>query len=91
MSLIRKLSVGPNFPDGAVHFQVGRPVLYDKVRGERSHTVVAIEEDMTEGGLAVFNVYVENIPFDGELVSTVLWKSISSAVPHVVERGIDFE
>lgn len=85
MSLIRKLSVGPNFPDGAVHFQVGRDCL------RRSHKIVAIEEELNQEGQKVFNVYVENLPTGGDLVSTVLWKTISTAMPHVVENGIDFE
>lgn len=90
MSYIRKISVGPNFPDSAVHFQVDKPVLYDKERGEKSHKVVAIEMVRGENGKKTYDVYVENIPTNGEVVSKVLWKSVTD-MPTVVEYAIDFD
>ena len=92
MSYIRKISVGPNFPDHAVHFQVGKAVLFDKDKGRKSHEVVGIEERQDITGRKTYDVYVENIPEDtGDIVSKVLWKTVSADMPIVVEYAIDFD
>lgn len=75
--IIRKISVGANFPDGSLHYQVGSKQMgnylitsivevYDEVRGVR------------------WDIYLSN------KTETVLWKTIIG-VPVVIEDDIFFE
>lgn len=91
MSYVRRVSVGPNFPDGAVHFQVGRPVIYNKHEKRKTHEISHILETKNEAGLTVFEIYVKNIPTDGELVSEVLWKTIPMGGYVIAEYAVSSE
>jgi len=80
MSLIRKISLGKEFPDGAIHYQVGSGV---KLNGR--YLKVSMILDITkEDDIKTYSVYLND---DGV---NVLWKLIYG-VPVVVEFNIDFE
>lgn len=80
--IIRKISVGKDYPDGALHYQVGKDV---NLKGHR-YTVVNIVKDKELFALGILShdIYIS----DG--VDTILWKSVSD-VPVVIETNIDFE
>ena len=86
MSLIRKIAIGPNYPDGAVHYQVGSLVL------RKTHRVARIDIGSNQvNGEPEYQIYIENIPTNGEIVSQVLWKGFPVNMPHVYENNVDFE
>lgn len=93
MSYVRKLSLGPNFPDGAVHYQVDRPVLYNKEEKRKTHLITSIlEERDDQTGITFFDIYIKNIPInEEEVVSTLLWKRVPQGIHTVVEYSIDFD
>lgn len=91
MSYVRKLSVGPNFPDKAVHYQVGRPVIYNRDERRKTHEVSHILESENPQGLTVYEVWIKNMPLNGELVSEVLWKIVPQGMHTVVEYAIDYD
>tara|TARA_R110002051_G_C8360356_1_gene441754 strand:- start:25 stop:264 length:240 start_codon:yes stop_codon:yes gene_type:complete len=79
MSIIRKISVGKDYPDGVMHFQVGK-------RAARIYEIseIILNEKLLEIGKLSYDVYIQNE--DGK----VLWKSITD-VPVTIEYMIDFE
>jgi hypothetical protein len=89
MSLIRKLSVGPNFPNDAVHFQVDSPILYDKKQKRKIFKVHSIEQEEYYGE-PVYRVYIEYIPNKGESAYIKGWKRVHLSMPHVVEDRLDY-
>jgi len=74
MSLIRKISVGPDYKN-AMHFIVGQDVLGN------SHRISSIT--INEKG-----DYLIHIKNDSEEV--VLWKTFTVTIPISVEHNIDF-
>lgn len=75
---IRKISVGKDFPDKAIHYQVGKQV--------NSHVIykITVNKDLEAMGKLAFDIF---------LVSdhgAVLWKTIVD-MPVVVENNIDFD
>lgn len=72
---IRKISVGKDYPDGVLHYQVGKTI--NLIRVPYQITDILFEED-------VYNIYIAND--NGK----VLWKTISN-VPVVVEYNINFD
>jgi hypothetical protein len=74
MSLIRKISVGPDYKN-AMHFIVGQDVLGN------SHRISSIT--INDNG-----DYLIHIKNDSEEV--VLWKTFTFTVPISVEHNIDF-
>jgi hypothetical protein len=74
MSLIRKISVGPDYKN-AMHFIVGQDVLGN------SHKISSI--NINEKG-----DYLIHIKNDSEEV--VLWKTFTVTVPISIEHNIDF-
>jgi hypothetical protein len=80
MNLIRKISVGSNYPDKVLHYQVDKPVRM----GAEEKNVKRIEESFEEGS-KVYKIFVE-----GEMNSALLWKKIIN-VPVVVEYLIGFD
>lgn len=80
MNIIRKISIGQNYPDGVMHYQVGKSVKLNGVYFEVSMILpVVVSEELTN-----YDVYLK------EDNANVLWKTISG-VPVVVEYKIDFE
>ena len=90
MSYIRKLSVGPNYPDGAIHYQFQKPVIWNKEQKRKTHVISDIHERVCEKtGLTFFDIFIKNIPLNGELVSEVKWKSIPQGMYVYPEYAID--
>jgi hypothetical protein len=72
---IRKISVGPDYKSGAMHYIVGQKVLND------SHTIHLIKYDSEKQS---FKIYIQ----DKEVV--ILWKEFTSTVPVSIEYNINF-
>lgn len=79
MNLVRKISIGSNYPDKVLHYQVDKPVKM----GEMSVNIKRIEEVFEEGS-KVYKIFV-----DGGNNAAVLWKKAEN-VPIVVEYLIHF-
>ncbi len=73
---IRKISVGPDYKSGAMHYIVGQKVL-----GE-SHEIHAIRHNEFKGS---FQIWIIN-----EAKEVMLWKEFSKDVPICVEHNINF-
>ena len=71
---IRKISVGPDYKSGAMHYIVGQKVLND------SHTIHLIKYDSEKQS---FKIYIQ----DKEVI--VLWKEFTSTVPVSIEYNIN--
>jgi len=80
MSIIRKLSVGTDFPNGVMHYQVGKQM---KLMGE-SYTASAILKELTPDGKVSYNIYIEGNE------DSILWKSVVDMPVHI-EYNITFE
>ena len=81
MSKIRKLSVGSDYPNGCLHYQVGKSLSLGK--GRYIITEIVLNKDMIKLGIKQYDIYISN----GE--DKVLWKDVD--VPCVAEYDIDFE
>lgn len=77
--VIRKLSVGKNFPDGAIHFIVGQHKKFNDKRYE----LVEIKEYEDEGVIC-HDIYLK------DEFSIVKWKTLRGQIV-AVEYLIDFE
>lgn len=79
---IRKISVGKDYPDGVLHYQVGKVI---NLAGKPYEvTNIMVNKDLLDKGKAVYNIYIANE--NGK----VLWKTIVD-VPVVIEYNINFE
>ena len=78
---IRKISVGKDYPDGVLHFQVGKSIRLVGV--PYMITDILLDQEMLNLGKSVYNIYISNE--DGK----VLWKTIDG-LPVVIENNIDF-
>ena len=76
MSLIRKISIGPDYKGGAMHYIVGQPVL------NSTHVIHHISRKEETG---VTEVWIKSD--NGEVF---LWKDFSSTIPISTEYSIDF-
>lgn len=79
---IRKLSVGKDFPDGAIHYQVGKTI---RLQNEPYivHQISINQVYKSEGKIA-YDIYLAN---EG---GAVLWKTVCD-MPVLVENNINFE
>lgn len=87
MNIIRKISVGSNYPDNVLHYQVGKPVRM----GAEEKSISRIEctaSSPTNGTFRTKETY--KIYIEAEKGSSVLWKEIVD-VPVVVEFLISFD
>ena len=75
MNDIRKISIGPDYKSGAMHYIVGQKVLND------SHSIHLIKYDEDKQS---FKIYVETND------EVYLWKEFTSNVPISVEYNINF-
>ena len=73
---IRKISVGPDYKGGAMHYIVGQKVLNDTYE---IHLIKYDSEKMS------FKVYIIN-----EKPEVVLWKEFNSTVPISTEYHINY-
>lgn len=82
MSAIRKLSVGPGYPDRALHFQVGAKV---SLKGN-SFTIESIEEEIDKrSGILYYKVYIRDEH------GAYLWKSFNEFMPLSYEDTIPLD
>ncbi len=72
---IRKISVGPDYKSGAMHYLVGQVIL------NGSYVIHLIKYDIERDSILI---YIEN---DGEIL---LWKEFSSTMPVSIEYNINF-
>lgn len=72
---IRKISIGPDYKSGAMHYIVGQPVL------NGSYANHLIKFDIEKESILI---YIIN---DGEIV---LWKEFTSTMPVSIEYNINF-
>lgn len=88
-TIIRKISVGRDYPNGAIHYQVGSPQNLKHKRYEI--TSIKFDKELLElSGELAYNIYITNVPQEGEPLQTVLWKTIVG-VPVVIENNIDLD
>tara|TARA_R110000751_G_scaffold134837_1_gene237384 strand:- start:2116 stop:2340 length:225 start_codon:yes stop_codon:yes gene_type:complete len=72
---IRKISVGPDYKSGAMHYIVGQDIL------NNSHKIHLIQQDKTSQSIKVW------IQKEDEVL---LWKEFSSNMPISIEYNINF-
>jgi hypothetical protein len=73
---IRKISIGPDYKTGAMHYIVGQKVLGG------SHDVYCIKKNTIKNSLEIF--------ISNEKKEVTLWKEFSHTVPISIEFNIDF-
>lgn len=73
---IRKISIGPDYKNGAMHYIVGQKVL-----GE-SNEIHLIKQDKDSGEIMIYII--------NDKSEIVLWKKFSTTVPISVEFNINF-
>ena len=73
---IRKISIGPDYKSGAMHYIVGQSIFND------SHTIHLIQQDKDKGSIKVW------IERDNEIY---LWKEFNVNMPVSIEYNINFE
>lgn len=79
---IRKLSVGKDYPDGAMHYQVGKPFRMNNT--EYVVNRITLNPDYKKQDKLAYDVFLTA----GE--GTVLWKTIVD-MPVIVENNINFD
>ena len=79
---IRKISVGKDYPNKAIHFLVSKPIELQGV----AYIVSAIKKspEYAAEGKTAYDIYLANSE------GSVMWKTIHD-VPVVVEYNISFE
>lgn len=75
----RKISVGRDFPDKSIHYQVGKPINANYVIS----SIITNQKYEKEGKVA-YDIFITS-PSE-----TLLWKTIYD-MPVVVESNIDFD
>jgi len=73
---IRKISVGPDYKGGAMHYIVGQKVLND------TYEIHLIKFDQTSQSI---KIYIIN-----EKQEVVLWKEFNSTIPLAIEHNINY-
>jgi hypothetical protein len=80
---IRKISVGREYPDGAIHYQVGKTIRLQHVPYEICE--ISINRKLKEEeGKTTYDIFIKND--DG----TVLWKNVDG-LPVMVENNVNFD
>jgi hypothetical protein len=73
---IRKISVGPDYKGGAMHYIVGQDVL-----GETNKIHLIKYDDEKQS----FRIYIIN-----EIKEVILWKEFNSTIPISIEYNIHY-
>lgn len=73
---IRKISIGPDYKNGAMHYIVGQKIL-----GDTNEIHIIKYEELTNSIL----IYIIN-----EKKEVVLWKQFSATMPISIEFNINF-
>lgn len=76
MEDIRKISVGPDYKGGAMHYIVGQKVLND------TNEIHLIKFDTDKNS---FKIYIIN-----DLREVILWKEFNSTIPVSIEYNINY-
>jgi len=79
-AVVRKISIGQNFPNGCMHYQVGSKVL----KGKYELTYISQDTSLFEKGKLAYNLYISDDQ------NTFLWKTLVD-LPFAIEYKIDFE
>jgi hypothetical protein len=80
MKIIRKISVGRDYPNGSIHYQVGKVINLLGVE----YTISQILLEKVEGEKVGYNIYIEN-----PKIGTILWKTIVDMPIHI-ENDVTF-
>jgi len=73
---IRKISIGPDYKSGAMHYIVGQKILGD------SNEIHLIKYDESTSSILIYII--------NEKKEVVLWKQFSSTIPISIEFNINF-
>lgn len=73
---IRKISIGPDYKGGAMHYIVGQKILGD------AYEIHLIKHDDATGAFLVYIINDNN--------EVLLWKQFSSTMPISIEFNINF-
>jgi hypothetical protein len=73
---IRKISIGPDYKSGAMHYIVGQDVLGS------SHKIHLIKYDSEKDSIKIW--------IEGENEAIVLWKEFTATMPISIEYNINF-
>lgn len=73
---IRKISIGPDYKGGAMHYIVGQKVL------NGAYEIIHILSNTTNQSI---RIYIIN-----DKKEVILWKEFSSTIPTAIEFNIDF-
>jgi len=73
---IRKISVGPDYKSGAMHYLVGQKILGD------SNEIHLIKRNSDNGSVLIYIINKKE--------EVVLWKEFTFTVPVSIEFNIDF-
>lgn len=73
---IRKISVGPDYKNGAMHYIVGQKVLND------TNEIHLIKFDIELGSIKIYIINEKN--------EVMLWKELNHSMPVSVEYNINY-
>lgn len=73
---IRKVSVGPDYKGGAMHYIVGQKVLND------TNEIHLIQFDESKGSIKIYIINEKN--------EVVLWKEFNHSMPVSIEYNINY-
>jgi len=73
---IRKISIGPDYKGGAMHYIVGQKILGD------SHEIHHIKRHSKTGSVSIYIINKKN--------EVILWKEFTAQMPISIEFNIDF-
>jgi hypothetical protein len=73
---IRKISIGPDYKSGAMHYLVGQKILGD------SNEIHHIKRQLETGNILIYIINKKS--------EVVLWKEFTFTVPISIEFNIDF-
>jgi hypothetical protein len=73
---IRKISVGPDYKSGAMHYIVAQKVLND------THEIHLIKFDPQVGSIKIYIINEKN--------EVMLWKELNHTIPVAIEYNINY-
>lgn len=79
---IRKISIGKDYPNGGMHYQVGKEIRLQGVPFIVSHFL--LNEEYLQEGKKAFDVCIRNDE------GTVIWKTLVD-MPMVIENNVNFD
>lgn len=80
MKIVRKISVGRDYPNGSIHYQVGKEI---NLLGD-VYKITSIILEKCEGDKLGYNIYIHN-----KDIGSILWKSIIDMPVHI-ENDVTF-